>query len=41
MQPLCKKYNKAKDQKVLEDWQKHLEWLTDKASKKAKTDGGH
>ncbi len=35
-QPLCKKYNKAKDQQPLEDWQEQLKWLTHRASKKAK-----
>ncbi len=35
-QPLCKKHNKQKGQQPLEDWQEHLEWLTEKFGKKAK-----
>ncbi len=37
MQALCQKHNRAKNKQPLEDWQEHLEWLTEKTRKKPKT----
>jgi hypothetical protein len=32
------KHNKHQDQQSLEDWEEHLQWLTERAGKKAKTE---